>query len=116
MTLGTSPHPRGRPSIGWMAAERTIAGACRRLEGWRAFWITGTSAATPLARTAALLYLAALAVLVMTAWHPAAAAGGILSPVPGCHLALLVATWAGVAVLTLARSDVGGAYGRDSED
>ena len=116
MTLGTSPHPQGRPSIGWTAAEHTIAGARRRLQAWCAFWINGTSAATPLARTAALLYLAALAVHVMTAWHPAAAAGGILSPVPGWHLALLVATGAGVAVLTLARSDVGGAYGQDSED
>jgi signal transduction histidine kinase len=116
MTLGTSPHPRGIPSIGWTAAERTIAGAYTRLGAWRAVWINGTAAATPLARTAALLYLAALAILVMTAWHPAAAAGDILSPVRDWHLALLVATGAGVAVLTLARSDAGGGLGRDSED
>ena len=115
MTPGTSPHPRGTPSIGWTAAERTIASACTRFRAWRAFWISGTTAATPLARTAALLYLAALAILVMTAWHPAAAAGGILSPVPDWHLALLVVTGAGVAVLTLARSDADGPGG-DSED
>jgi signal transduction histidine kinase len=116
MTPGTSPHPRGTPSTGWTAAERTIAGACRRLEAWRAVWINGTAAAAPLARTAALLYLAALAILVMTAWHPAAAAGDVLSPVRDWHLALLVATGAGVAVLTLARPAAGGGVGQDSED
>src|SRR5215813_2237814 len=114
MTPGTSPHPRGTPSTCWTAAERTIAGAFMRLGGWR-FWIHGTSAATPLARTAALFYLAALATLIMTAWHPAAAAGGMLSQMADWHLALLVATGAGVAVLTLARSDAGGGYLR-SED
>src|SRR5215831_10725057 len=114
MTLGTSPHPRGIPSTCWTAAERTIAGAFMRL-GRSRFWIHGTSAATPLARTAALFYLAALATLIMTAWHPAAAAGGMLSQMADWHLALLVATGAGVAVLTLARSDAGGGYLR-SED
>jgi signal transduction histidine kinase len=116
MTLGTSPHPRGIPSMRWTAAERTIAGACRRLRAWRTFWIDGTIAAPPLVRTAALLYLAALAILVMTAWHPAAAAGGMLSQVPDWHLALLVATGAGVAVLTLARFDTAGGQVRDGED
>jgi signal transduction histidine kinase len=86
------------------------------LEAWRAVWINGTAAAAPLARTAALLYLAALAILVMTAWHPAAAAGDVLSPVRDWHLALLVATGAGVAVLTLARPAAGGGVGQDSED
>src|SRR5215470_17783729 len=114
MTLGTSPHPRGTPSTCWTAAERTIAGAFVRLGGWR-FWIHGTSAATPLARTAALFYLAALATLIMTAWHPAAAAGGMLSQMADWHLALLVATGAGVAVLTLARSDAGGGYLRNED-
>jgi signal transduction histidine kinase len=69
-----------------------------------------------MARTAALVYLAALAILVMTAWHPAAAAGGLLSQVPDWHLALLVATGAGVAVLTLARSEAGGGQIRNGED
>ena len=114
MTLGTSPHPRGIPSTCWTAAERTIAGAFMRL-GRSRFWIHGTSAATPLARTAALFYLAALATLIMTAWHPAAAAGGMLSQMADWHLALLVATGAGVAVLTLARSDAGGGYLRNED-
>jgi signal transduction histidine kinase len=116
MTPGTSPHPRGTPSRLWTAAERIIAGAFTRLGAWRTFWTKGTMAATPLARTAALLYLAALAILVMTAWHPAAAAGGMLSVVPGWHLAFLMATGAGVAMLTLARSDADGGQVRDSED
>jgi signal transduction histidine kinase len=114
MTPGTSPHPQGIASTGWTAAERTIASARARLGPWWAFWIIGTTAATP-ARTAALLYLAALVIFLMTASHPAAA-GGMLSQVPAWHLALLVATGAGVAVLTLARSDAGGGHVRDSEE
>jgi signal transduction histidine kinase len=114
MTPGTSPHPQGIPSRRWTAAERTIAGACERLRAWRAFGINATPAAPPLARTAALLYLTALAILVMTAWHPAAAAGGMLSQVPDWHLALLMASGAGVAVLTLASFD--GGQVRDSEE
>jgi signal transduction histidine kinase len=51
----------------------------------------------------------------MTAWHPAAAAAGMLSVVPDWHLGFLMATGAGVAVLTLARCDAAG-QGRDSED
>ena len=116
MTLGTSPHPRGTPSTCWTAAEHTIASASMRLGAWRAVWIHGTSAATPLARTAAVFYLAALVILIMTAWHPAAAAGGMLSQMPDWHLALLVAAGAGVAVLTLARSDADGGQLRDGED
>jgi signal transduction histidine kinase len=115
MTPGTSPHPQGIASTRWTAAERTIADAHARLAAWWTFWIRGRSAATPLARTVALFYLAALAIL-MTAWHPAAAAGGMLSQVPAWHLALLVATGAGVAVLTLARCDAGGGEVLDSED
>ncbi|MBO0741175.1 MAG: HAMP domain-containing histidine kinase [Hyphomicrobiaceae bacterium] len=113
MTPGTSPHPQGIASTGWTAAERTIASARARLGAWWAFWINGTTAATP-ARTAAVLYLAALVILLMTASHPAA--GGMLSQVPAWHLALLVATGAGVAVLTLARPDAGGGQVRDSEE
>ena len=115
MTPGTSPHPRGTPSTRWTAAERTIAGAFERLGGWRTVWTNGTAAATPLARFAALIYLAALGLLVMTAWYPAAAAGGMLGAVPDWHLGLLMATGAGVAVLTLARFDAAG-LGRDNED
>src|SRR5262245_17581148 len=115
MTPGTSPHPRGTSSTRWTAAERTIAGAFERLGAWRGFWTNGT-AATPLARFAALLYLGALGLLVMTAWHPAAAAAGMLSVVPDWHLGFLMATGAGVAVLTLARFDAGAGEARDGED
>src|SRR5215813_13585262 len=115
MTPGTSPHPQGIASTRWTAAERTIADAHARLAGWWTFWVRDRSAATPLARTVALFYLAALAIL-MTAWHPAAAAEGMLSQVPAWHLALLVATGAGVAVLTLARCDADGGEVLDSED
>src|SRR5262245_39238168 len=116
MTPGTSPHPRGTPSTRWAAAERTISGAFERLGAWRAFCTKGTAVATPLARFAALLYLAALGLLVMTAWHPAAAAGGMLSAVPDLHLGLLMATGASVAALTLARFDAGAGEVRDNED
>jgi len=65
----------------------------------------------------ALLYLSALAILVMTAWHdPAAAAGGMMSVLPGWHLAFLMATGTGVAVLTLARCDGDAGEVRDCED
>jgi signal transduction histidine kinase len=108
MTLGTSPHPRGCPSRRWTAADRMIAGARTRVRAW---------AAMPLARTAALLYLAALAMLGMTAWHhPAAAGGGMLSALPDWHLAFLMATGAGMAVLTLTRLDAATRRVRDGED
>src|SRR5262249_47365605 len=107
MTPGTSPHPRETSFLRWAAAERTIAGACARFGAGRA-WANGLAALVPLARTGALLYLALLAVLAMTAWYdPAAVAGGIMSVVPKWHLAFLMATGTGVAVLTLARSDAG---------
>ena len=75
MTPGTSPHPRGTPSMRWTAAEHSIRGARARLAAWAAWLPSGTAAGPPLARLAAVLYLAGLAILVMTAWHdPAAAA------------------------------------------
>src|SRR5262249_14569436 len=115
MTPGTSPHPQGIASTRWTAAERTIADAHARLAGWWTFWVRDRSAATPLARTVALFYLAALAIL-MTAWPPAAAAGGMLGGVRAGHWALLVATGAGGGVLTLARCDAEGGEFLDSED
>ena len=115
MTPGTSPHPRGNPSKRWTAAERTIQGACASLRAWTGRWPIGATG--PLASLVALLYLAALAILVMTAWHdPAAAAGGMMSVLPGWHLAFLMATGTGVAVLTLARCDGDAGEVRDCED
>ena len=68
MTPGTSPHPRGTPSMRWTAAERI--GACAaRLAAWTAWLPNGTAAGPPLARLAATLYLAGLGILAMTAWH-----------------------------------------------
>src|SRR5262245_53184590 len=114
MTPGTSPHPRGTPFLRGAAAERTIVGARLRLGAQRA-WANGATALVPLARTGALLYLALLAMLAMTAWHdPAAVTGGIMSVMPEWHLAFLMATGTGVAVLTLARSDGGAGEALDS--
>jgi hypothetical protein len=115
MTLGTSPHPRGNPSKRWAAAERTMAGACARLQAWTECWRNSATGARSLASTAAACYLAALAVLAITAWHDPAA-GGMLSVVPGWHLAFLMATGTGVALLTLARRDGDAGEGLDSED
>jgi K+-sensing histidine kinase KdpD len=55
--------------------------------------------------------------LAMTAWHhPAVAAGGMLGVLPGWHLAFLMVTGAGMAVLTLARFDLAIRQARDCED
>jgi signal transduction histidine kinase len=76
----------------------------------------GAAAGPPLARLAAVLYLAGLAILAMTAWHdPAAAANGLMGALPGWHLAFLMATGTGVAVLTLARPEAGAGEPPESE-
>ena len=117
MTPGTSPHPRGTPSMRWAAAEHSIRNAGARLVAWAAWLPNGTVAGPPLARLAAVLYLGGLAILAMTAWHdPAAAASGIMGALPGWHLAFLMATGTGVAVLTLTRPGAEGSEGRDSEN
>jgi signal transduction histidine kinase len=100
----------------WTVAEHNIHGACARLAAWAARLRTGTAAGPPLARVASVLYLAALAILAMTAWHdPAAAASGFISGLPGWHLAFLMATGSGVALLTLTRPDTAGGELRESE-
>ena len=107
MTPGTSPHPRGMPSIHWTAAEHGIRGLRTRLPASVASLRIRTTG--PLvARLTAVLYLAGLAILAMTAWHdPAAAANGLLGGLPGWHLAFLMATGTGVAVLTLTKPEAG---------
>ena len=108
MTPGTSPHPRGTPSIHWTAAEHDIGSARARLTAW--------AAGPPIARLAAVLYLAGLAILVTTAWHdPTAAAGGLMGALPGWHLAFLMAMGTGVAVLTLSRPEAGAAEAPESD-
>jgi signal transduction histidine kinase len=115
MTPGTSPHPRGTPSMRWAAAEHGTGGARARLAAWAAWLPNGRMAGPRLARLAAVLYLAGLAVLAMTAWHdPAAATSGLMGGLPDWHLAFLMATGTGVALLTLARPDAeAGAIGED---
>jgi len=97
------------------AAER-IGDVRARLAAWAAWLPNGTAAGPPIARLAATLYLAGLAILAMTAWHdPAAAASGLTSGLPAWHLAFLMATGAGVALLTLARPEAGVDAARASE-
>ena len=116
MTPGTSPHPRGTPSMRWTVAEHSIRGACARLAAWAAWLPSGTVAGPPLARLASVLYLAALAILAMTAWHdPAAAASGLMGGLPGWHLAFLMATGTGVALLTLTRPEAEAGEAAESE-
>jgi signal transduction histidine kinase len=92
MTPGTSPHPLGTPSMRWTGAGRII----------------GKAMGPRLTRLAAVGYLAGLAILLTTAWQdPAAAASGIMSGLPAWHLAFLMATGTGVALLTLARQEPG---------
>ena len=100
----------------WTAAEHGIRSACARLAAWAAWLPNGTAAGPPLARLAAMLYLAGLAILAMTAWHdPAAAASGLMGALPGWHLAFLMATGTGVAVLTLTRPETGAGEPPESE-
>jgi signal transduction histidine kinase len=116
MTPGTSPHPRGTPSMRWAAAEHGIGCARTRLAAWADWLRDGRAAGPPLAKLAAILYLAGLAILAMTAWHePAAATSGILGGLPGWHLAFLMATGTGVALLTLTRPEGGAGAVRESE-
>jgi signal transduction histidine kinase len=79
--------------------------------GWRgAEDLIGTGTGPWLARMAAMAYLAGLVILLTTAWHaPGAAPSGIAGGLPGWHLAFLMATGAGVALLTLARQEPGAA-------
>jgi signal transduction histidine kinase len=114
MTPGTSPHPRGTPSMRWTAAEHGIRGARTHSVAWAGWLRNGGAAGLPLARLAAILYLASLAVLTMTAWHDPATSG-ILGGLPGWHLAFLMATGTGVAVLTLTRPGDGAGVARDGE-
>jgi signal transduction histidine kinase len=86
------------------------------LAAWAAGLPNGTAAGPSLARLAAVLYLAGLAILAMTAWHdPSATASGILGALPGWHLAFLMATGTGVALLTLTRPEASASEALESE-
>jgi signal transduction histidine kinase len=95
MTLGTSPHPLGTLSTRWTGAEHFIGKATGQ-------WLP---------RLVAVGYLAGLATLLTTGWQdPGAAAGGIMGGLPAWHLAFLMATGTGVALLTLSRQEPGAGY------
>ncbi len=116
MTQGTSPHPRGTPSMRWAEAEHIIRSAHARLAAWTARLPGRTATAPPLAQLAAALYLGGLAILMMTAWHdPAAATSGVMGALPGWHLAFLMATGTGVALLTLTRPEAGAGEPRERD-
>jgi two-component system cell cycle sensor histidine kinase PleC len=69
-------------------------------------YIADEARARGLTRLAAIGYLAGLAVLLTTAWQdPVPAASGIMAGLPAWHLAFLMATGTGVALLTLARRE-----------
>jgi signal transduction histidine kinase len=92
MTPGTSPRPGASPSSLWAAAMAAVRGASALLAEGGGSW---------LARGAASLHLAALGVLLTTAWREAAPGEVALAPSAGWHLAFLLATGAAAALLTL---------------
>jgi signal transduction histidine kinase len=78
--------------------------------------LIGAGGGLRLARMAAMAYLAGLVILLTTGWGaPGAAPAGIAAALPGWHLAFLMATGAGVALLTLARQEPGAADGAPEE-
>lgn len=89
MTRGTSPYPPGTLSMRWVeAGHLAVADAAPRL-----------------AKMAAAGYLAGLLFIVTTGWHDPGAASGLMAALPAWHMAFLMATGTGVALLTLARSE-----------
>jgi signal transduction histidine kinase len=98
----------------WADAEHIIGSAQAQLAAWTTRLSGSATAGWPVARLAAALYLGGLAILVMTAWHdPAAATTGLMGALPGWHLAFLMATGAGVALLTLAHPEAAGIEPRE---
>ncbi len=77
--------------------------------GWRGGEnLIGADSGSRLARMAAMAYLAGLVILLTTAWHaPGSAPGALATGLPSWHLAFLMATGAGVALLTLTRQEPG---------
>ena len=98
MTRGTSTHPRGIPSIFWAAAERDLDARFAKLR-------CRAPSGPQLGRLAGVLYLGALALLLTTAWQATPeAAGGLVAMLPAWHLSFLMATGAGVALLSFGRA------------
>jgi signal transduction histidine kinase len=87
--------------VRWAAAAKGIRRAQVRFRIWLAdLPIDGAR----LARAGSALYLAGLAVVLTTAWH-APADGAAIASFPVWHLGLLMATGAGVALLTLGQQE-----------
>ena len=95
MTPGTSPRPGASPSRAWAAARTAVRSAAALLAH-----VSSEGGGSWLARGAASLHLAALGVLLTTAWREVAP-GEALAPSAGWHLAFLLATGAAAALLTL---------------
>jgi two-component system cell cycle sensor histidine kinase PleC len=90
MAQGTSPLPPGTLSMRWMEAGHNAVAD-------KGPW---------LAKMAAIGYLAGLVIIVATGWHdPGATPGGLMASLPTWHMAFLMATGTGVALLTLARDE-----------
>jgi signal transduction histidine kinase len=107
MTPGTSPRPGGNFAMRAVAAVRTAYGAAARLPVWLPDLRTGGPG---LARVAAVLYLGGLCIILTTAWHdPGMGPGGMISSVPGWHLAFLLVTGATASLLAV----VGDGSGRE---
>src|SRR5262245_33369666 len=101
MTPGTSPHWLRTPFTRWTDAAMGMLRALRRVHTswWRELRLSGP----PMARAAAILYLAALGIVLATAWRaPAGPAGNAIAGFPAWHLAFLMTMGAAAALLTLA--------------
>ena len=89
MTLGTSPRPGESP---FAACTADLAARDRARAKAGATW---------LARGAASAHLAALGILLTTAWRGGALGDGAVPGLAGWHLAFLLATGAAAALLTV---------------
>ena len=99
MTRGTSPYPPGTPFARWTGAEDIMR---KVAEPW-------------LARAGAVAYLGLLLIVLTSGWHdPTLTANGAIAGLPGWHLAFLMATGTGVALLTLTRPQSDAAEAREA--
>jgi signal transduction histidine kinase len=102
MARGTSPQPRRALSIAWTAVVGMVIDSTK---AWRRRLEPGCRG--QLARLAATLYLAGLAMVSLTAWQAPAAAGltEVASSIGAVHLLLLLGIGSVMALTTLARSE-----------
>src|SRR5262245_16384759 len=98
MTLGRSSRLR-RTLSGALAASVQMAEAVAL--GWLAGRPQVRADVPRLARIFAGLHLGGLGILLMTAWRSSDAAGATIAGLPALHLAILMASGAAAAALTL---------------